>query len=277
MKRAFTLIELLVVVAIMGLLGTASVGGYRQMQRGMEERGVMQNVNTFIRNAYNRAQIDRQPVEVYFWNETIRAKDEEGFDSEVVIGRAVAVRRQGRLSRMKGNMLIDEFGDYEQYDEDGNYAEAPKQDVTMRLYRVGKGDSLCYSIVKTVPRRASGVTEDYVTHDPRFDPVAAEDKDAGRLIHFGYEKEGDVGNPAWGVGAAYGFEFQSIDLPHNYLFGAKYSKQADSPVDGETKIVYRPDAAPSKNIEIYSLRPGSSGNIEAQKVASSDNPTRSMN
>ena len=52
MKRAFTLIELLLVVGIMGLLGTVSVGGYQQMRRGMEEKGVIQDVNTLIRAAY---------------------------------------------------------------------------------------------------------------------------------------------------------------------------------------------------------------------------------
>ena len=52
MKRsAFTLIELLMVIMIMGLLGTVTVGGYRAMQRGMEERGVMENANHFIRAA----------------------------------------------------------------------------------------------------------------------------------------------------------------------------------------------------------------------------------
>ena len=71
-KRAFTLLELLVVMAIMGFMGTLSVAGYRAMRRGMEERSVMQNVNQFIRSAYQRAQIDRQPVSVYFWNETLR-------------------------------------------------------------------------------------------------------------------------------------------------------------------------------------------------------------
>ena len=58
-RRAFTLVELMVVIMIMGILGTVSVGGYRAMQRGIEERGVMQNVNQFIRSAYQRAQIDR--------------------------------------------------------------------------------------------------------------------------------------------------------------------------------------------------------------------------
>ena len=53
----------------MGLLGTVSVGGYRAMQRGMEERGVMENVNAVIKTAYERAQIDRRPTVMYFWNE----------------------------------------------------------------------------------------------------------------------------------------------------------------------------------------------------------------
>jgi prepilin-type N-terminal cleavage/methylation domain-containing protein len=44
-RKAFTLIELLMVVLIMGILGSITVGGYRAMQRGMEERGVMENVS----------------------------------------------------------------------------------------------------------------------------------------------------------------------------------------------------------------------------------------
>ena len=67
MKRAFTLVELLVVIGIMGFLGTVSVGGYRAMQRGMEERGVMQNVNTVVKTAFERAQIDRQPTWIWMW------------------------------------------------------------------------------------------------------------------------------------------------------------------------------------------------------------------
>ena len=67
-RRAFTLLELLVVMAIMGMMAVMSVGGYRAMRRGMQERAVMTNVNQFIRAAYQRAQIDRLPVSVYFWN-----------------------------------------------------------------------------------------------------------------------------------------------------------------------------------------------------------------
>ena len=85
MKKAFTLLELLVVMGIMGLMGTLSIGGYRAMQRGMEERGVMQSVNTMIREAYQRAQIDRQPVAIYFWSEKlgVEAPDSWGMCSRL--------------------------------------------------------------------------------------------------------------------------------------------------------------------------------------------------
>ena len=109
MKKAFTLIELLVVIGIMGLLGTVSVGGYRAMQRGMAERGVLDNVNALVRAAYQRAQIDRQPTAIYFWNETLRAADDDR--TEIVVGKAVAIRRQGRITRADGQYLYDEFAD----------------------------------------------------------------------------------------------------------------------------------------------------------------------
>ena len=97
------------VVMIMALLGTITVGGYRAMQRGMEERGAMENANHFIRAAYRRAQIDRQPVALWFWNETIR--EETDTEPMIVVGKAVAVRRAGRVSRYSDLYLFDEFGD----------------------------------------------------------------------------------------------------------------------------------------------------------------------
>jgi len=284
MKKAFTLIELLVVVAIMGLLGTASVGGYRQMQRGMEERGVMQNVNTFLRGAYNRAQIDRQPVDVYFWNETIRARDEQGLENEIVVGRAVAVRRHGRVTRVTtgpdgGNLIIDEFGDFEQYDEDGKYADAPDEDSTTRLYMMEGDNSMRYSVVKCTPRTPNGkanggIQEDFVTHNPIYDnDDRTEDK--GTIIQYGYESEQDVG-ANWKVGSAYGFEFQTIELPHGYLFGSQYSTTAENPVKGENKLVYKPGVAPAGSVDVYSIRPGQGGSLTALKVATADKPNRDL-
>ena len=106
MKRAFSLIELLVVISIMAVMGTVAVGGYRAMQRGMDERGTMENVNAFVRLAYQRAQIDRQPTVVYFWNETLQ-RESDSNNTLRVVGKAVAVRRGGRLTDVKGKYLID--------------------------------------------------------------------------------------------------------------------------------------------------------------------------
>lgn len=279
MKKAFTLIELLVVVAIMGLLGTVSVGGYRQLQRGMEERGVMQNVNQFIRNAYQRAQIDRVPTEVYFWNETIREATEN--ENEIVVGRAVAVRRHGRLSQVTtgsggGDLLIDEFGDLEQYDEDGAYADAPNSDSGMRLYQMEGGDSMRYSVVKTIPRTKTGKGDsgdqlDFATQNPITDMLDTM-KNKGKLILYGYQVESSSG-AQWTIGSAYGFEFQTIELPAGFLFGSSYSTTTQNPIQGEKKTVYRPDESPTGSITVYQLRPNATGSLAAQAVAAADNPT----
>ena len=109
MKRAFTLLELLVVITIMAIMGSLAVSGYRQMRRGMEERSVVQNVNQFMRSAYQRAQIDRQAVGIYFWNETLQ--EASANKSLVVVGKAIAVRRSGRITNVQGGYLYDEFGD----------------------------------------------------------------------------------------------------------------------------------------------------------------------
>ena len=98
MKRGFTLMELLIVIAIMALMGSLTVAGYKQMKRGMEERSVMDNVNQFVRAAYQRAQIDRQNVVVYFWNETIKNETADSF--AVVVGKAIAVRIHTRSRRI---------------------------------------------------------------------------------------------------------------------------------------------------------------------------------
>ena len=138
-NKAFTLIELLVVVAIMALLGTMSVGGYRAMQRGMEERGVVQNVNQFMKVAWQRAQIDRVPVAVYFWNETLRAETDN--EPTLVVGKAGAVRRAGRSTGVTGRYLRDEFGDlrYSRLtldEDDEEDREANASDTGVYLYQV---------------------------------------------------------------------------------------------------------------------------------------------
>lgn len=284
--KGFTLIELLVVVGIMGLLGTASVGGYRQMQRGMEERGVMQNVNQFIRSAYQRAQIDRQPTAVYFWNETLRSATMDA--NEIVVGKAVAVRRHGRITKVQSGILIDEFGDLDltyptdAAEDDEGDAKNTGKFSRMKLYQLDTASAgLRYSIV----RDRVGVyrqTEIYLDHDPVQD---AQDRvGKGRLDLHGFVVE-EPGSATWKVGSAYGLEFATIELPHGYIFGSSYSQSVDNPVREIDTLVFKPGAAGSSQggtsggatIQVSSLRPNASGNLSAQRVGTSDAPTSRMN
>ncbi len=277
--RGFTLIELLLVIAIMGIMGTAAVGGYRAMQRGMEERGVMQNVNQFIRSAYQRAQMDRTPVAVYFWNETLREETE--LDTLVVVGKAVAVRRAGRISAIQGNYLTDEFGDlrYQRQmslDEDSEMdtPQSGNEDPGIYLYQM-KGtssDSKRSVIDQYAVNRNIGLT------------LSSYPQDQGQAKVEAYAfKLKDPGGVQWMVGDAYGFEFAEIQLPHNYIFGSSFSSSISIPIAGETKMMFKPGenaGSGSQNgtigtatIQVSSLRPDTSGELAAQTVDTSDNPT----
>lgn len=279
--KGFTLIELLVVVAIMGLLGTASVGGYRQMQRGMEERGVMQTVNSFVRAAYERAQIDRQPTKIYCWNETIREETEDA--NVVVVGHAVAVRPRGRISRIDsaegGRLLIDEFGDLEQFDENGAYADAPDNDTKMRLYQMDNTSEFKYSTVKVTPvtpngKNDGGQDEIFITHDPINDSGAATGR-RGRIIQYGFVETASSG-ANWRNGSVYGFEFQTIELPHGYIFGTDYARTIESPIKEITSVIYRPNSSSATPLQVCSLRAGKGGTITAQRVGTTDNPSQNL-
>ena len=233
-RRAFTLVELLVVVGIMGLLGTISVGGYRAMRRGMEEKGTMQNVNTFIRAAYQRAQIDRLPTAVFFWNETLRAATAD--DNEVVVGKAVAVRRSGRISAVQGQLLVDEFADLEKsYPTDSDGGSASSEN-SLYLYpldnlsQLESGSSLLRSTVEgrvylheTTPDYASGTT--------------GKTLDGGRLSSYAF-KLIDQNGVQWSAGMAYGFEFANIELPHGYIFGSSYSSSYSDPIKEAGAMVF---------------------------------------
>ena len=281
MSKAFTLIELLVVIGIMGLLGTVSVGGYSAMQRGMEERGVMQNVNTFIRTAYERAQIDRQPTAIYFWNETIRSSTLD--ENEIVVGKAVAVRRSGRISMVYGDLLVDEFADLERAflspaeDEDADEADTPDGENTMFLYRLdnqGSAIKLQRSVVYDEVAKRS-VQEIYMQGRP------SDNVGNGEIDLWGFRIK-DKNGVDWKNGSAYGFEFAEITLPHNYIFGSTYSTTAEDPVREAGTMVFSTvqntgsqqgaNGGVQGNVTVYALRPDGSGGLTAQRVGTNDNP-----
>lgn len=262
MRRGFTLVELMVVIGIMAIMGSLTVAGYRQMKRGMEERSVIQNVSEFLNGALQRAQIDRQNVAVYFWNETI--KDGGSGDFEVVVGKAVAVRLAGRISKRDGNDLYDEFGDLEfrnddfvreldEFNEDdttsgGGFSTTSKSSF-INLYKMsGKGKLnkyIVYETTKNIPE----FTIDFVHGIHNGDEPK---------IKWCYAFEVKKGNSSdWKAGDAYGFEFADITLPHGYIFGDNYSTNQDQPIEAldDKTLDIRPDDTTTNGIEIKSLRP----------------------
>ncbi len=282
-KKGFTLIELLVVMAIMGLLGTASVGGYRAMQRGMEERGAMQNVNQFIRMAYQRAQIDRQPVAVYFWNELLRRETET--EPQIVVGKAVAVRRSGRITEVSGSNLYDEFGDLRfmrltKDAGDNNESEVSGSGSTtegngMFLYHLENDDTgFQRSLVSQTTRKMSASRE-------RMVATGGETK----IESYAYVLI-DKNGVDWKRGDAYGFEFASLQLPHNYIFGSSYSDNEGTPVTEVDVLRFKASGNSGSGstsgtigkstIQVSSLRPSASGELHAERVAVSDSLTSSL-
>lgn len=287
MKKAFTLLELLVVMGIIGLLGTVSVGGYHAMQRGMEERGVMQNVNAFVRAAYHRAQIDRQPTAVYFWNETIRSSTVD--EHEIVVGKAVAVRRHGRLSRVQGGLLVDEFADLDcTYEKEGDEGagEGTDQNVIYlypmeRLNEIASNSQLYRS---TVFGRVVDAAEVVVFADGSQPRQDGNDED-NMVSAWAFELD-DAGGVQWRAGMAYGLEFMHLELPHGYVFGSDYSTSVDNPVRTAGTLVFdvavnKGSGAQSgavegrKTVPVYSLR-ADGASLKAEKVADSDSPEEKL-
>jgi len=281
-RTGFTLIELLVVVAIMGLLGTVSVGGYRAMQRGMEERGVMQNVNQFVRTAYQRAQIDRQPVAVYFWNEMMR--EETDMAPPVIVGKAVAVRRAGRLTAVVNDRwLYDEFGDLrfnrllvDASSDEEETDETSLKNNTVYLYPVnGEKDGT------DVTRRSeiSAHTARRVRSEPL---LLADNYDSAEIESYAFYVI-NANGVKWRVGDAYGFEFETLQLPHNYVFGANVPTSIGNPVVPIDKALFTvgnfsqsgvTGGGDDFTIAVASLRPDKSGELAAQKIDDSEAPSK---
>lgn len=217
-KRAFTLVELLVVVGIMAAMATMSIGSYFAVVRGMADRGALAAATSVISLAQERARIDLAPTVVYFYNELVQNKDENKGTELVVAGVAVAIRRAGRLTRVTGNYLGDEFADlditYGLSDESGSL-----RGDTFRLYKFDFS-GMKYSSVYSEVTEDSIDNESYLVESPMnrgFRKANGDNEDPNELISYAFVQKD--GNATWQVGDAYGYEFARIRLPDNYIFG----------------------------------------------------------
>jgi prepilin-type N-terminal cleavage/methylation domain-containing protein len=300
MKRnAFTLLELMLVMAIMGMMGTLAVGSYRGIQRGMEERGVMQNVNQFLKSAYSRAQIDRQPVVVYLWNETV---SEETETKELhVSGHAVAVRPFGRVSSVQGNYIYDEFGDLRSNSNIRNIDETDENNSSVSTSNIDYPGNRTYIYkidASTSPMRKTLISQTTILQE-LTEPVfggrdfggSGEQEDTGsnfkKIPAYCYViSSADSSGVKWQSGDLYGFEFQELVLPKNYIFGSNYSKTESSPIVNLTTIPkFLPGvnsgagssgSASGSSFEVCAIRPNAAGEMTAVTIGQSQDPRQAV-
>lgn len=229
-KRAFTLVELLVVVGIMASLATMSIGSYFAIARGMSDRGALAAATSAISLAQERARIDLVPTVVYFYNELVQAKNRKTGKEQISVGVAIAVRRSGRISRITGNLLCDEFADLDMTYGLAADDSGPSRSDTFRLYRFNPDKMEYSSVYSEVVEDIIG-NEKYLVENPvdrNFRKPNGDREDPTEMITYAFRKDGG-GNANWKVGDAYGYEFVRVRLPDNYIFG----KTSDVPDDSE--------------------------------------------
>ena len=257
-KRAFTLVELLVVMGIIAVMATMSIGSYFAVVRGMTDRGAVAAATSIISLAHERACIDLSPTVVYFYNELVQVANKKAGVDAVVVGVAVAVRRSGRISRVYGNLLNDEYADL-----DRTYGVADDansmQGETFRLYKFDF-DRMRFSSVYAESVEDRIGNEQYLTEHPvdrGFQKANGDSENVNLLPVYSFMVKD--GYSQWRAGDAYGYEFARIRLPDNYIFGSGGDiPTAEDPVKQlSTTIPCRPvsTAQTLNSIRITAKRP----------------------
>ena len=205
----------------------------------------------------------------------------------IVVGKAVAVRRAGRVSRCIDSYLYDEFGDLdkerliesaEDEDEENADSGSTENDNLVPLYKMNSRSSNGRSLVSQTTKKVSEQNKDTLLSTDRMVEIPC--------YAYVLKSAGTAGE--WHVGDAYGFEFAEIQLPHGYLFGSSYHKRPQDKISaGDYKMMWfdvslntgsgsDEGATGMSTIQVYSLRPGKSGELEAQPVATTDKPTEGL-
>lgn len=301
--RGFTLIELLVTMGLMALLATVSIAGYYGAVRGMTERGVKQDVISFVRSAQQRAMVEQTPTAVFFMNRYLREDNEELGETARIVGMAVAVRMAGRVSCIAKNglygvgttYLIDEYADLDKTYPSNSLPRQPVSKSSMRLYRMRQDANRlqdCYTLVEDqIVQAKLGTDRDDLLNAKR-DPVFGggytyDDNDVMDAIKSAWAFREAPGNDGldgtqWRVGDPYGTEIATLQLPHGYVFGSG----KDLPTEiGRSEGVGKPqffdpdtlDATtvkgskfPFDTIAISAFRPGSDAPKKFDSVSKND-------
>ena len=302
-ERGFTLVELLVTMGLMALLATVSIAGYYGAVRGMTERGVKQDVISFVRMAQQRAMVEQTPTAVFFENRYLREENEDLGETARLVGRAVAVRMTGRISCIsrKGlngpgaTYLIDEYADLDKTYPTNSMSGQPMSKSPMRLYRMRQNanslEQFCTLVeAEVVQAKLTFDREDLLNtvRNPSFGGsyVYDDNKEVMKAIKGAWAFREASGNnwlrgSEWRVGDPYGTEIATLNLPHGYVFGTSGMPSTI----GETKGVGKPqffdpdtlkaDAVKGSEfrfdtIAISSIRPGSDTPKKFDSVSKND-------
>lgn len=252
MRRAFTLFELMIVIAIMAALATLSVNGYRALTKGMKDRSSLVAVQTLIDAARQRAEIDRKPMLVFFYDELLTKENESKGTDLVGHGVAVAVRPIGRITAVDGSeFFCDEFGDLDQIYtsadlSDSDISAGARDGSAMRLYKMDDGRYV--DVSPTVARRKFSAA--YIMTDDDSDAGGEGEK---QIVSCAFRR---IGGGSFRVGDAYGGEFAAVVLPDGYYFGSSAPKTETRNRVGEP---LRIDASGNgaRDISIYAMKAGS--------------------
>ncbi len=254
-RGGFSLIELIVVIGLMALLSTISIGGYFAASRGMEARGVVQDVTSIIRQTMQTCLIDQTPTAILFCNrrQNTRAEDGEAQGIAIAIkmvGRITYIASRGKTSTgeslpVGGGMLVDEFADWNQtypLDASGNGKQRAIRLYQMSMSTSGGGNRLkngvkaCSSLMCAWAGYAQLETEYMINARKTVEKWCKDNKkeadDNKKFSDIGYDNGNDqrwglpfhpdnngLSRTAWHVGDAYGVEIARLELPKGYIFG----------------------------------------------------------
>ena len=260
MRKAFTLIELLAVVGIMGMLGVAAAASYGALVNGIKDRSACAAASAVLREAGERARVDRLPTVVYCYN--LCLKEPNGEDTGLVVGMMTAIRRVGRITQVKGRYLFDEFGDLDQsYKAVESEAELREMDGH-RLFKYNDESSVQSRMQYSVVANAV-YCKDYGNKPGDEGQLTVFSGGINNRTNYFTSAFYNLGSSdrepsAWKVGDGYAAEFAELQLPEGYVFGQNTPTRVGA-ISEVKAIRFDPDSSSSDTVDIWMTRPNVQG------------------